>query len=101
MEENSVAGIAGLMRCRTMFTMLDKQQVKRASNRPVLLHLTSAQHAKRRRIIADRYANSNVTRPIPMQGIQDRCNSFLNRCHDSVGGHLDIFVRLVQGLPRA
>ncbi|PKS12672.1 hypothetical protein jhhlp_000880 [Lomentospora prolificans] len=60
---------------RTMFTTLGKTD-----------------HAKRRRILADRYANSNVMRPVPMSGIQDRARSFTKLCEESLGRSLDIFV---------
>lgn len=50
------------------------------------------QHAKRKRIIADRYANSNVLRPAPLSGIQERSLNFIKRCEASVGNSHDIFV---------
>lgn len=50
------------------------------------------QHAKRRRVIADRYANSNVMRPDSMSGIRERAARFVARCEASVGQSLDIFV---------
>ncbi|KZL67040.1 cytochrome p450 [Colletotrichum incanum] len=53
-----------------------------------------AQHAKRKRIIADRYANSNVLRPAPLSGIQARSQRFINRCEASVGKSHDIFMSL-------
>ncbi|KAF4591562.1 Cytochrome P450 [Ophiocordyceps camponoti-floridani] len=48
---------------RTMFTMLNR-----------------ADHAKRKRIIADRYANFNVMRGLALDGIQHRSRTFLRRC---------------------
>lgn len=51
------------------------------------------QHAKRRRVIADRYANSNVMRSDSMSGIQQRAARFVARCEASIGQSLDIFVR--------
>ncbi|KAL2271595.1 hypothetical protein VTJ83DRAFT_966 [Remersonia thermophila] len=62
---------------RTMFTTLDKDQ-----------------HARRKRIIADRYANSNIVRPKPLAGIAERAAKFAQRCTESVGGCLDIYVCL-------
>ncbi|TQN73534.1 putative sterigmatocystin biosynthesis P450 monooxygenase [Colletotrichum shisoi] len=62
---------------RTMFTTLNKED-----------------HAKRKRIIADRYANSNVLRPAPLSGIQERSQRFINRCAASVGKSHDIFMSL-------
>ncbi|CRK12162.1 hypothetical protein BN1708_010358 [Verticillium longisporum] len=62
---------------RTMFTTLKRED-----------------HAKRKRIIADRYANSNVVKPAPLSGIQERSQRFLDRCLSSgTGGH-DIFMSL-------
>ncbi|KAI8221756.1 putative sterigmatocystin biosynthesis P450 monooxygenase STCB [Colletotrichum sp. SAR 10_77] len=51
-------------------------------------------HAKRKRIIADRYANSNVLRPAPLSGIQERSLNFIKRCEASVGNSHDIFMSL-------
>ncbi|KXH28572.1 cytochrome P450 [Colletotrichum nymphaeae SA-01] len=62
---------------RTMFTTLNKED-----------------HAKRKRIIADRYANSNVLRPVPLGGIQERSQKFINLCEKSVGKSHDIFMSL-------
>ncbi|TDZ37139.1 putative sterigmatocystin biosynthesis P450 monooxygenase STCB [Colletotrichum spinosum] len=62
---------------RTMFTTLNKED-----------------HAKRKRIIADRYANSNVLRSAPLSGIQERSLNFIKRCEASVGASHDIFMSL-------
>ncbi|KAL1839081.1 hypothetical protein VTJ49DRAFT_1882 [Mycothermus thermophilus] len=51
---------------RTMFTTLDKDH-----------------HARRKRIIADRYANSNIVRPKPLGGIAERAAKFAQRCAQS------------------
>ncbi|EQK98156.1 Cytochrome P450 [Ophiocordyceps sinensis CO18] len=48
---------------RTMFTMLNKTD-----------------HAKRKRLLADRYANTSVMQPVSMQGMQERSQAFLGRC---------------------
>ncbi|PHH78527.1 hypothetical protein CDD80_6716 [Ophiocordyceps camponoti-rufipedis] len=62
---------------RTMFTMLNR-----------------ADHAKRKRIIADRYANSNVMRGLALDGIQHRSRTFLRRCASASQSQTsDIFVR--------
>ncbi|KAM0455103.1 hypothetical protein ACHAPV_007994 [Trichoderma viride] len=60
---------------RTMFTTLDK-----------------AGHAKRKRILADRYANSNVMKSASVAGVQERSSKFLRRCVSSPGSVADIFV---------
>ncbi|KAK4231524.1 putative sterigmatocystin biosynthesis P450 monooxygenase [Podospora fimiseda] len=60
---------------RTMFTTLNKDD-----------------HAKRKRIIADRYANTNVVRQPSLDGINERATKFVDLCKRSVGGTLDIFV---------
>ncbi|CAI4218816.1 unnamed protein product [Parascedosporium putredinis] len=54
--------------------------------------LNKSDHAKRKRILADRYANSNVMRPVSTSGIQDRARLFTKLCEESVGRSLDIFV---------
>ncbi|KAK3322131.1 cytochrome P450 [Apodospora peruviana] len=64
---------------RTMFTTLNKDD-----------------HAKRKRIIADRYANTNIVRKPSLDGIAERAGSFVKRCFDSVSvsGSLDLYVCL-------
>ncbi|OTA08873.1 Cytochrome P450 [Trichoderma parareesei] len=60
---------------RTMFTTLNK-----------------ADHAKRKRILADRYANSNIMKSASVAGVQERSSKFVRRCNSSPGGVSDIFV---------
>ncbi|KAL2156198.1 hypothetical protein VTH82DRAFT_943 [Thermothelomyces myriococcoides] len=62
---------------RTMFTTLNKDD-----------------HAKRKRIIADRYANTNIVRSPSLDGIADRASKFVQRCFQSAGGSFDIYVCL-------
>ncbi|TPX10847.1 uncharacterized protein E0L32_008236 [Thyridium curvatum] len=62
---------------RTMFTTLNKED-----------------HARRRRILADRYANSNVMRQPSLNGIVHRSKNVLKRCTESVGGSLDLYIAL-------
>jgi hypothetical protein len=50
------------------------------------------QHAKRRRILADRYANTNVMRQGPLGGIEERSRRFVQLCQNSIGGSLDLYV---------
>ncbi|XWX01027.1 hypothetical protein V2A60_009052 [Cordyceps javanica] len=59
---------------RTMFTTLNK-----------------ADHAKRKRILADRYANTNILRSASMDGIQERSAKFVRRCA-SAAGATDVFM---------
>ncbi|KAK8048381.1 Cytochrome P450 [Apiospora phragmitis] len=61
---------------RTMFSTLNKQD-----------------HAKRKRVLADRYANTNVLRSASMDGIKERSKRFVDRCSKSIGGSIDLFVR--------
>ncbi|GAB1320456.1 hypothetical protein MFIFM68171_10666 [Madurella fahalii] len=62
---------------RTMFTTLNKDD-----------------HAKRKRILADRYANTNIVRPQSLDGIAGRAANFVKRCFESVGGSLDLYICL-------
>ncbi|KAI1190134.1 cytochrome P450 3A13 [Nemania serpens] len=62
---------------RTMFTTLNKED-----------------HAKRKKILADRYANSNIMKSQSLDGIAERSRRFIERCSQSVGQSLDLFVRL-------
>ncbi|KAM5382641.1 hypothetical protein ACJZ2D_002431 [Fusarium nematophilum] len=61
---------------RTMFSTLNKDD-----------------HAKRRRMIGDRYANSNVMRAAPLAGIRERSKNFVERCVNFPDSTADIFVR--------
>ncbi|KAI1823047.1 cytochrome P450 3A13 [Xylaria intraflava] len=62
---------------RTMFTTLNKED-----------------HAKRKRILADRYANSNVMRPQSLGGIAERSRRFIERCSQPAGQAIDLFISL-------
>ncbi|KAI6751203.1 hypothetical protein HG530_014117 [Fusarium avenaceum] len=53
--------------------------------------LVKGDHAKRRRMIGDRYANSNVMKSAPLAGIQERSKRFLERCVDSPDKTADVF----------
>lgn len=59
---------------RTMFSTLNKND-----------------HAKKKRILADRYANTNIMRSVSLDGIKERSDRFIDQCSASVGGTLDIF----------
>lgn len=64
---------------RTMFSTLNKDD-----------------HAKRKRILADRYANTNIMRT-SLDGIAERAGNFVNRCYSSVtsaAGSLDLYIAL-------
>lgn len=54
------------------------------------------QHAKRKRIIADRYANSNVVKPAAVSGIESRALEFTRQCEEASGSSVDIYVRSPQ-----
>lgn len=83
---------------RTMFTTPDKEGVSYPPYSWItvlprrLTSLGSAQHAKRRRILADRYANSNIMRQPSLEGIEKRSMNFVKLCYDSVGDALDLYV---------
>ncbi|KAI0382942.1 cytochrome P450 3A13 [Hypomontagnella monticulosa] len=62
---------------RTMFSTLNKED-----------------HAKRKRILADRYANTNILKSGSLDGIRERARRFIERCSRSIGGSVDIFVSL-------
>ncbi|KAL8303758.1 hypothetical protein RB597_004843 [Gaeumannomyces tritici] len=62
---------------RTMFSTLNKED-----------------HARKKRILADRYANSNVMRQPALAGIQQCARNFADLCGASVGKSLDIYVTL-------
>ncbi|KAH8194431.1 hypothetical protein TruAng_011399 [Truncatella angustata] len=54
--------------------------------------LNKSDHAKRKRVLADRYANTNIMRSVSMDGIKERSGRFIDHCTASVGGSLDIFI---------
>ncbi|ROT35954.1 cytochrome P450 3A13 [Sodiomyces alkalinus F11] len=62
---------------RTMFSTLYKEE-----------------HAKRKRVFADRYANSNIMKPASLGGIQERSRRFIQCCEASGTGSHDIFMSL-------
>ncbi|KAM5367167.1 hypothetical protein ACJZ2D_010157 [Fusarium nematophilum] len=61
---------------RTMFSTLDKSN-----------------HAKRKRVLADRYANSNVMKPAALGGIETRAREFARICGESAES-VDVYVKL-------
>ena len=64
---------------RTMFSTLNKDD-----------------HAKRKRILADRYANTNILRT-SLDGIAERAGNFVNRCYSSMKSgtkSLDLYIAL-------
>ncbi|CAJ2506231.1 Uu.00g003610.m01.CDS01 [Anthostomella pinea] len=60
---------------RTMFSTLNKED-----------------HARRKRILADRYANTNIMKSSSLDGIKERSGRFIERCSRSVGGSIDVFI---------
>ncbi|KAL1860743.1 hypothetical protein VTK73DRAFT_7188 [Phialemonium thermophilum] len=62
---------------KTMFSTLDKQS-----------------HSKRRRILADRYANTNVVKESSLAGIRERCRNFVERAAQLPNQEMDIYVFL-------
>ncbi|RSL39347.1 hypothetical protein CEP53_014123 [Fusarium sp. AF-6] len=53
--------------------------------------LNKGDHAKRRRMIGDRYANSNVMKTAPLAGIEVRSKKFVERCVSSPDNTADVF----------
>ncbi|CAH0016693.1 unnamed protein product [Clonostachys rhizophaga] len=51
-------------------------------------------HSRRRRILADRYANSNIMREDSLHGIQQRSQNFVTRIKESPQQDLDIYLHL-------
>jgi hypothetical protein len=81
-----------------MFTTLNKDDVSlllsdTSSSRATILISGCCQHARRKRILADRYANTNVVKPQSLDGIAKLAGNFVKRCFQSVGGSLDLYVR--------
>jgi hypothetical protein len=53
------------------------------------------EHSQRKRILADRYANSNIMRPATIEGLRGRAKRFLENCLAEDGGDADVYVRLI------
>lgn len=51
-----------------------------------------AGHSQRKRILADKYANTNIMRPEHLAGLQDRAQRFLQSCTSL--GEVDAYVQL-------
>ncbi|KAI1777520.1 cytochrome P450 3A13 [Hypoxylon cercidicola] len=66
---------------RTMFSTLNKED-----------------HARRKRVLADRYANTNILKSDSLDGIRERSRRFIERCSQSIGesisGSVDLFICL-------
>ncbi|KAI1335136.1 cytochrome P450 3A13 [Xylariaceae sp. FL0016] len=62
---------------RTMFSTLNKED-----------------HARRKRILADRYANTNVMKSDSLDGIKERSRRFIEKCANAAGDCVDVFVNL-------
>ncbi|KNB09089.1 hypothetical protein FOXG_09731 [Fusarium oxysporum f. sp. lycopersici 4287] len=56
--------------------------------------LQKGPHSQRRRVIADRYANTNVNREASLHGIQERSQNFIARCKDAPKQELDVYMFL-------
>ncbi|KAF4123266.1 Cytochrome P450 [Geosmithia morbida] len=54
--------------------------------------LVKADHTKRKRLLADRYANTNIMRGPAIAGIQERSSIFLHRCTSAGTRAHDVFV---------
>ncbi|KAJ3542510.1 hypothetical protein NM208_g4062 [Fusarium decemcellulare] len=52
----------------------------------------NTQHAKRKRLLADRYANSNVMKPASLGGIESRAQTFAEQCGEA--NTADVYVKL-------
>jgi len=75
-----------------MFSTLNKDDVSHIHVLVMQTELICPQHARRRRILADRYANSNVMRPASLGGIDERSMRFVKKCADAGDKSVDIFV---------
>ena len=53
-----------------------------------------AGHSQRKRILADKYANTNIMRPEHLEGLNDRAQAFLQNCYSASNGEVDVYVQL-------
>ncbi|KAI2637304.1 cytochrome P450 3A13 [Xylaria nigripes] len=59
--------------------------------RPMFTLLNQEDHSKRKRILADRYANTNIMKPQSLEGIAERSRRFLERCSQAASQSVDLF----------
>ncbi|KAI5271029.1 putative cytochrome P450 [Aureobasidium subglaciale] len=52
------------------------------------------EHSQRKRILADRYANTNIMRPETIDALTERAKQFLENCLAENGGDADVYVHL-------
>jgi Cytochrome P450 len=53
-----------------------------------------AGHSQRKRVLADKYANTNIMTPEHLAGLEERARTFLHNCTSTIDGEVDIFVQL-------
>lgn len=58
------------------------------------------EHSQRKRILADRYANSNVMRVETVEALKGRAKRFLENCLREDGGDADVYVSLLGSVGR-
>ncbi|KAG5816998.1 hypothetical protein H9Q74_010775 [Fusarium xylarioides] len=56
--------------------------------------LPKGPHSQRRRVIADRYTNTNVNREASLHGIRERSQNFIARCKGAPKQELDVYMFL-------
>ncbi|KAF5514919.1 putative sterigmatocystin biosynthesis P450 monooxygenase STCB [Colletotrichum fructicola] len=76
-DKSSFYNLFRVFKRRTMFSTLEKRD-----------------HAKRKRIIADRYANSNVVKPTALSGIEKRAKEFVRQCGEHTKTSMDVYISL-------
>ncbi|KAI8230942.1 putative sterigmatocystin biosynthesis P450 monooxygenase STCB [Colletotrichum sp. SAR 10_86] len=76
-DKSSFYNLFRVFKRRTMFSTLEK-----------------GDHAKRKRIIADRYANSNVVKPTALSGIEKRAKEFVRQCGEHTKTSMDVYISL-------
>lgn len=55
------------------------------------------EHSQRKRILADRYANSNILRTETVEALRGRAKRFLENCMKEDGGDADVYVSFWHG----
>ncbi|KIV90665.1 hypothetical protein PV10_05297 [Exophiala mesophila] len=67
---------------------------KQYNNRTMFSTLNRHDHARRKKLFAEKYAMTNVVNSDIIQGIEQRAASVVAKCTESLGGHLDVYVTL-------
>jgi hypothetical protein len=80
---------------RTMFSTLNKDDVSAIYIYGSWNYADTSKHSQMKRRFADRYAMTNVMRPNMLKGIEEHAHSVVEKCSNSEGHSVDVYVRFL------